>query len=146
MMRSSQRRFGMGGIDHAMRRKGEVAIGAYARRQMLQRLLLGGIGAVLLAAGVVLYLTLRPGGDSNSSAMIVLRCRQCAFERRMPVDPRRDYPVQCPECEAYSMWPLWQCRDCDALFIPPDPTGMVRCPECGGVRCGQPREKAQVPD
>lgn len=122
----------------ALERDGEITIGARARRQRLQRLLLGLVGLLLVIAAVALYVVLSEDEDPPAGpALVLARCSECGHEIALEPDPRRAYPGDCPHCEKHSVWPLWECRVCGERFIAPGPhAGPLHCPNCDSTRVG----------
>ncbi len=118
-------------VPFGQTREGEILIGAYARRQFRRRVIIGAVGAGLIALAGAVYLLLgdRPArGDGGYDA--VLRCVQCGAEARVRVHPGESFPFKCRKCGASAMLELWHCYDCGTDFIPPQSNDPVSCPKC----------------
>lgn len=116
----------------------EVVIGAFARRQRRRRIAVACLGLGLIALAGALYVQLRPSGGSAvvDSYPAALRCSNCGFEAVRTASAAGPVPAECPECVAHAMRELWQCRKCDARFVPAGGARPVRCPECGSESVG----------
>lgn len=120
--------------------KGEVALGALARRARRRRILvaLSGVALILFAAWLGWVLWPKSESMTGASAAVHLRCMACAFEATRVVASDQRFPMQCPACKAHSLRELWTCRapSCGFVFIP-DPGGVQRtCPQCGSAEVG----------
>jgi len=127
----------------------EVPFSAYARRQLRQRLLIAGLGMVLLLGAWLLYRELRPhGGDTAGTYRALLRCTSCGHEWGQSVRLEERFPLPCPKCGALAAQPVWLCHVCGHAFVPQQRGGIVRCPRCGSDRVGSaataPHEHAPV--
>ena len=123
---------------------GDVSVGAYARRMLVRRVMLAGVGVLLTLAAVMLYFMLKPDrGHLTAESTITVKCVACGHEQQLVVDPRRDYPVVCPACGERAAEPVWECLRCGERFVPQGGTDdIVRCPNCGGTQVGRPQDKA----
>ncbi len=137
-------------IDYreVLSRRGDVAIGAYARAQRRKRILasLGGIGLIGLAG--VLYLILRPssGGTGVPRVSVIARCQAqgCGWEGNLLIVPgKTTFPAKCPKCGALSVQEVWQCLDCKYRFIPPPQHAELTCPRCKSQRVGVAEQPAE---
>ena len=116
----------------------EVQVGAYARRQRRRRVLIGAVGALLIAGALALYLQLRPPSGANRADRypVRVRCVSCGHTATVQVPFGQTFPLECPACKEMTCRELWQCRDCGALFVPQQAGAVLRCPQCGGQRVG----------
>jgi DNA-directed RNA polymerase subunit RPC12/RpoP len=116
----------------------DVSIGAYARRQLRRRILLGVFGLLLMGGALVLYYELRPPrtASSDDHYAVRVRCLSCGHSMTTRVPHTQTFPMKCPSCRKPTCQPLWQCRDCDAEFVPEQTGGVVHCPQCGSERVG----------
>jgi predicted Zn-ribbon and HTH transcriptional regulator len=133
-------------LDKVLQSSGDITIGAYARQLQRRRILLGGLGVLLLAGAVVIVMMASEWGSSDApSPQVTLHCRQCGHEFTSDDDPTRPYPTTCPECESQSAWPVWQCRDCAHRFVPAISGVPFKCPECGSTSVGNPLDSSSAP-
>jgi ribosomal protein S27E len=116
----------------------EIGIGAYARRQLRRRILIGVFGALLIAGAFLVYYELRPPRVAYDvdHYPVRVRCLSCGYTGTLQVRPTQTFPMKCPQCGETACQELWTCRDCGAQFVPDQAGTTVRCPECGSVRVG----------
>jgi DNA-directed RNA polymerase subunit RPC12/RpoP len=116
----------------------EINVGAYARRQLRRRVLIGLVGTVLIAGAFALYHQLRARSAESVSDHypVQVRCISCGHTATLQVRFAQSFPIECPACGLMACRPLWQCRDCGAQFVPEQVGTVVRCPDCGGQRVG----------
>ena len=116
----------------------DVRVGAYARRQLRRRILLGLLGLVLIAGAVWLYCRLRPprAAGAGGDYLVQVQCLSCGHTETLRVPPAQTFPMKCPRCKELACQPLWQCRDCGERFVPEQTGGVVHCPKCGSERVG----------
>ena len=121
-----------------LRRRGDFAIGAYARAQQRRRILVALGGLVLIVAAGSLYYLLRPRNPRGEAPTVSVfaRCvtEDCGWEgvqRVTPAEART--PLKCPKCGHRSCRQVWQCQNCGNSFVPapvrPGQSG-VACPLC----------------
>jgi DNA-directed RNA polymerase subunit RPC12/RpoP len=122
--------------DDALRRTGDVLVGAAARRQRRRRVALGLVGVALIAAAGVLYAFLNQRETGPQPPGVLVRCTLCAQESKLPADPQRVYPTVCPNCGKITARTLWECRRCNFRFVLMDPVTTARCPQCGSDAVG----------
>jgi DNA-directed RNA polymerase subunit RPC12/RpoP len=116
----------------------EVRVGAYARRQLQRRILLGVFGVLLIAGAVALYVQLRPprGGEGTDRYPVCVRCASCGHTATVQVPFGHTFPMECPACGDRACQMVWECRDCGSRFVPQQTGTVVRCPECDSQRVG----------
>lgn len=116
----------------------EVRVGAYARRQLQRRILLGVFGVLLIAGAFALYGQLRParGKGSADRYPVCVRCVLCGHTATVQVRFGQTFPMDCPACKEPACQMLWECRDCGGRFVPQQTGTVVRCPECDSQRVG----------
>lgn len=116
----------------------EVSVGAYARRQLRRRILIGVFGVVLIGGALTVYQLLRPPGDERRADRypVRVRCVSCGHVTTVQVRFGQTFPMKCPKCGEMACQLLWHCRDCGAEFVPEQVGTTVRCPECGSERVG----------
>jgi predicted Zn-ribbon and HTH transcriptional regulator len=116
----------------------EVRVGAYARRQLQRRILLGVFGVLLIAGAFVLYVQLRPHGEATDVERypVRVRCASCGYSATVHVPFAQTFPMECPACREMACQVLWRCRDCGAEFVLEQTGPLVRCPACRSERIG----------
>jgi predicted Zn-ribbon and HTH transcriptional regulator len=116
----------------------EVSVGAYARRQLRRRVLLGVFGGVLIAGALTLYGFLRPPGraDRGDRYAVCVRCAACGHTEAMRVRFDQTFPVRCSKCKELACRVVWRCRECGHQFVPEQMGTALRCPKCGSERVG----------
>ena len=116
----------------------EVRVGAFARRQRRQRLLVGAVGVGLIAAAVWMYVELRPSltPENPNRYPVAVRCDVCGHVQEIRVPFGQTFPTKCEECGGLACRPLWRCRNCDETFAPEKVGGTVQCPKCGSLEVG----------
>ncbi|MBK9119345.1 MAG: hypothetical protein IPM18_07035 [Phycisphaerales bacterium] len=135
----------------ALEREGEIAIGAYARAQRRQRILMGLFGLLLLAGAVFILVMLWPRSDAGTRDLVpvVVDCAAegCDFRGVVQVRADGEFPVPCPACGQRSGYKMWHCREggCGAIFVPKAGNGEIRCPRCGSRRVGTATEIPSPP-
>lgn len=127
-------------------RRGDVEIGAFARRRRRRAIVLVLLSVVLLVGAAWLYRALgSEGTTSNDKVRVKVRCSRpdCNYTGTVTVVPGTHYPVECPSCGERSCWPLWQCLNprCGKEFVPEERGTVIKCPFCGSTDVG-----AAVPD
>lgn len=131
----------------AMNATGDVSVGAYARAQRRNRILLGLAGVALIGGAVFVHMFLRPreAGVAGGPLPVLVRCvaEGCGYEGAMAV-PRgqAESEIVCPKCGQHSCRKVWQCRSCGAQFVPKRGAFEIRCPDCGGRQVGAAYELA----
>ena len=128
-------------FEPATRRRGsreEVQVGAYARQQRRRRILIGALGALLVAGALVLYCQLRPqsGTQRGDRYPVRVRCDSCGYTATVYVPFVQTFPMGCPACKQMACRQLWRCQECGAEFAPEQTGTMVRCPKCNSERVG----------
>ena len=122
-------------------RKGEVEIGAQARRRWWRNVFMAVLGVGLIAAAVWLCQALWPaeeGGPQAAPYPVKMQCTECGYTAVVYVKHGERFPLICPRCKLRSFWQLWRCKipECGCEFIPPPNATLIRCPECGSVSVG----------
>lgn len=125
----------------------EIRVGAYARRQLRRRVLIGLVGTVLIAGAFALYYQLRARSAQRVGEHypVQVRCVSCGHTVTLQVRFAQAFPIPCPACSLVACRPLWQCRECGAQFVPEQVATVVRCPDCGGQRVGSAAAPAPPP-
>ena len=138
-----QRSTGKLGGHHAdLFGRGDVEIGAIARRRRLRNIIAAVFGVVSIGVAFWLYSSLAPSDDDDTPVggeyRVKVRCiaKDCGYEGTMTVTPDEQFPLTCPKCEQRGCWELWKCRKCGREFLPERTGGKVRCPNCGSERVG----------
>ncbi len=129
----------LGSYRSALDREGDVSVGAFARRHWLRRILLGGLGGLLMVGAVWTWSSLRPedeGVELGGRYSVALQCSACAHRGAALVGHDQKFPLRCPECGKRTWWPLWRCQVCGKEFLVRPGVSDVRCPECGSVSVG----------
>ena len=116
----------------------EVSVGAYAKRQSRRRLLLGIFGAVLTIGALTLYGFLKPPGQTtqDDKYAVSVRCAACNHTAIVNVRFDQTFPMRCPACKEQAAQVMWQCRQCEHLFVPEQRGTAVSCPNCGSENVG----------
>lgn len=117
----------------------EISIGAYARRQQRRRVLVGLLGAGLIAGACWIGWRFWPHGISvNDEYSVLVECSKCGQRSLTRVAFRQSFPIECPKCGAPKATPVFQCRNCGAQFTSFQKTAQVRCPKCKSNDVGSP--------
>lgn len=126
---------------------GEIAVGAYARHQRRQRILLALAGLALIGAAVLLYEVFRPPDESGAARYpVAVECVKCGFRGVVRVRAGEEaFPCECPKCHERSCHKLWECRNCGYQFLHRGSSGSLRCPRCGGAAVGTAEKPAAMP-
>jgi len=123
----------------ALEREGDVSVGAFARRHWFRRVLLGGLGVLLLAGAAWTWYSLQPhdeGVGLGGRYTVALQCSLCAHRGEAAVGHDQKFPLKCPACGKRTWWPLWRCQVCGEEFLVRPGVSEVCCPECGSVSVG----------
>lgn len=138
-------------IDYevALRRHGEVQIGAAARRRRRRNAAIAAVGLAMVGGAVWLFWTLRPEADTLvpvSRFPIMVACTACETRSEIRIQAGATYPYVCPACGERACRELWQCRepDCGELFLPDRSAEAVRCPACGSRSVGSAAAPRQL--
>jgi len=117
---------------------GDVSVGAYARRQRRRQILIGSIGALLIAGAAVVYVLLRPYDNAAADDRYPIRtqCQACGYRDTFHVPHNQSFPMKCPSCGEVAVQPIWRCRACGHEFVPAQRGAETRCPICGSERVG----------
>ena len=116
----------------------EVSVGAYARRQLRRRVLVGVFGGALIVGALTLYSFLKPPGLANQGNRYAVRtrCASCGHTATVRVRFDQTFPMRCPACKEPACQVMWQCRECGQQFVPEQTGPVSGCPQCGSERVG----------
>ncbi len=130
-----RRTLSLGDPRSVLATRGDLEIGAFARRARRRRLgiALGGV-ALIVAAGLVFYFLGEPADSAAGDAYrVAIRCITCGYSSDdFAVRTTQSFPMACPGCKELSCKQVWQCRRCGNRFVPPAAFPVV-CPATG---CG----------
>lgn len=113
----------------------EVSVGAYARRQVLNRWALGGLGLGLTLIAALVLWVMDPF-SSHITFRSTVRCVACNFEGAIDVPSNEQPPHDCPKCGEQACRELWRCRACSERFMRSTTTSVTRCPRCSSDNVG----------
>lgn len=121
------------------RGSGDVAVGAYARRQRRWRLALALVGLVLIAGAGWVFVLTRPKDvfDSKRSHPVAVECTKCHARSTAQVDTAASvFPLECPFCHERACHKLWECAACGRQFLHKGGGAVLSCPHCRSRRVG----------
>jgi len=109
--------------ERRSRRSDSGLIGQLAKQPVARA---GAVALLILLATLFLY----RGVVAPEATYVTVRCANCGAEGGAPLNS--EWPIQCPGCEAKTMYPLAICLECEERFIVKNPMGYgVTCPKCG---------------
>ncbi len=133
--------------DSALRRSGDVSIGAYARQQRRKQILIASFGIATLIGAGWLYSVVTPDDleQPPGRVTIAVECskEECGYRGMTEIDIANEaFPVVCPRCQDRSCHKLWTCRNCGTQFTVRPGLTDLRCPNpnCGSSAVGATEE------
>ncbi len=131
-------------------RRGDIELGAYARRRWWRNVFAALFGVGLILGAAWLYRALRPleeGVVQGREYPEKVRCSECKYEAIVQVQARSKFPLACPKCKVRSCRKVWRCQECGTEFVakPQDydrelsakpGEATIRCPSCGSLAVG----------
>ncbi len=122
-----------------LRTKGDIAVGAFARRQRRRRIAVAFAGVVLISAAIALLCWLWPttANPHSDTHPVVVRCIKCKREEVLQLRAGDvGFPLMCPVCQERTCWQVWECRNCGQQFVPPATAAKIVCPRCRSESVG----------
>ncbi len=124
--------------------RGEIMVGAYARRVRRWRILLGAIGLLLIVGAAWIYVALLPPDPTRHAEphQVAVACAKCGYRGVTEAPPAEPFPLVCPSCGERACYKLWECRNCGHQFLPKGGGAEPTCPQCGHARVGTATQPA----